>query len=175
LPNKQQKIQAVQQLKAKLQQAKSVVVADYAGLTVAEMTDLRRRLRKEQVELKVMKNRLAKIALREAGLDTMDEFLKGMKALAMAMHDPIAPAKVLAAYANDNQKLKIVGGLMDNHRLSAEDIIELSKLPPREVLLSRMLGSLTSPIQRLAFALNQTVARLVYAVDAVARKKAEQN
>lgn len=172
---KPQKIEAVKTLREKLERAKCIIVTEYQGLTVAEMTDLRSRLRKEQVEYKVVKNRLAKIALREAGLDSMDEFLKGMKALAMGMADPVAPAKVLVPYAKDHEKLKIVAGLMDNRRLTAEQIEELSKLPTRDVLLGRMLGSLTSPVQRLAFALNQTVAKLVYAIDAVARKKAEQS
>jgi large subunit ribosomal protein L10 len=172
---KPQKVEAVQKLKEKLQRSKSLVVAEYQGMTVAEMTELRSRLRKEQVEFKVVKNRLAQIALREAGLDPLPEYLKGMKAIAMGMADPVAPAKVLVTYAKDNEKLKIVVGLMDNRRLTAEEIAELSKLPSREVLLGRLLGSLTSPVQRLALALNQTVAKLVYALDAVARKKAEQS
>ncbi len=171
---KPQKIEAVQKLKEKLQRSKSIIVTEYQGLTVAEMTDLRSRLRKEQVEFKVVKNRLAQIALREAGWDPLPEYLKGMKAIALGMADPIAPAKVLVPYAKDNEKLKIVVGLMDNQRLSADEIVELSKLPSREVLLGRLVGSLSSPVQRLAFALNQTVAKLVYALDAVARKKAEQ-
>ncbi|AXA35546.1 MAG: 50S ribosomal protein L10 [Candidatus Sumerlaea sp.] len=171
---KPKKIEAVQSLKAKLQQAKSVVITEYTGMTVAEMTDLRARLRKEQVEFKVVKNRLAKIALREAGLNTMDDYLKGMKAIALGMNDPIAPAKVLVPYAKDNEKLKLVAGLMDNQVLSVEELVELSKLPSREVLLGRLVGSLSSPIQRLAFALHQTMAKVVYALDAVARKKAEQ-
>ncbi len=168
------KIEAVQKLKEKLQASKCVIITEYQGMTVAEMTDLRSRLRKEEVELKVIKNRLAKIALREAGLDTMDEYLKGMKAIAMGMNDPVAPAKVLVAFSKDNEKLKIVAGLMDNRRLSIDQIVELSKLPSRDVLLGRMLGSLTSPVQRLASVLHQSLAKVVYALDAVARKKAEQ-
>lgn len=171
---KPQKIEAVQKLKEKLGRAQCIIITEYQGMTVAEMTDLRSKLRKEQVEFKVVKNRLAKIALREAGLDSMDEYLKGMKAIAMGMADPVAPAKVLVPFAKDNEKLRIVAGLMDNRRLSVEQIVELSKLPSRDVLLGRMLGSLTSPVQRLAFALHQTVAKLAYALDAVARKKAEQ-
>ncbi|MCX7626200.1 MAG: 50S ribosomal protein L10, partial [Candidatus Sumerlaeaceae bacterium] len=80
---KPQKIEAVQKLKEKLQRAQCIVVTDYQGMTVAEMTDLRAKLRQEQVEFKVVKNRLAKIALREAGLDSLDEFLKGMRGIAM--------------------------------------------------------------------------------------------
>jgi large subunit ribosomal protein L10 len=171
---KPQKIEAVKNLKEKFQRSKCIIITEYQGLTVGEMTDLRARLRKEQVEFKVVKNRLAKIALREAGLDSMDEFLKGMKAVALGMADPVAPAKVLVPYAKDNEKLKIVAGLMDNQRLSPAQIAELSNLPSRDVLLGRMVGSLMSPIQRFAFVLHQSMAKVVYALDAVARKKAEQ-
>jgi len=171
LPNPQ-KIKAVEQIKEKLSRAKSIVVSDYRGLTVGEMTDLRNKLRVEGVEMKIVKNRLAKIALRESGLNTMDEHLKGTKALAFGMKDPISPAKVLMAYAKDNEKLKVVAGIMDNRLLDIAAINELAKLPSRDVLLARLLGSLTSPVQKLAFGLHQTAAKLVYALDAVARKKA---
>jgi large subunit ribosomal protein L10 len=171
---KQIKIDTVETVKEKLSRARSVVVTDYRGLTVAQMTDLRNRLRKEGVEYKIIKNRLARIALRDSGMNTMDDHLKGMTALAFGMKDPVGPAKVLTAYAKENEKLKLIAGLMDNRVLDTRALDELSKLPSREVLLSRLLGSLTSPVQKLAFGLNQTVAKVVYAFDAVAKKKAEQ-
>lgn len=171
---KPEKLEAVATVREKLSRSKSVIVTDYRGLTVAQMTDLRSRLRKEGVEYKIVKNRLAKIALREAGMDDMDDYLKGTTALAFGIKDPVGPAKVLTAYAKDNEKLKIIGGLMDNQRLNTVAIGELAQLPSREVLLSRLLGSITSPVQKLAYGLNQTVAKVVYAFDAVARKKAEQ-
>lgn len=166
------KVDTVNLVKEKLSRSKSIVVTDYRGLTVSEMTDLRARLRKEGVEYKIVKNRLAKIALKESGLNTLDDFLKGTTAIAFGINDPVSPAKVLAEFAKDNQKLKIVGGLMDNEVLDAAGVDALSKLPSREVLLSRLLGSLTSPIQKVAYGLHQLVARPVYAFDAVARKKA---
>ncbi|MBX7245818.1 MAG: 50S ribosomal protein L10 [Candidatus Sumerlaeaceae bacterium] len=168
---KQYKIDSVADIKDRVSKAKSIVVTDYRGLTVLDMTILRAKLRAEGVEYKVVKNRLAKIALKDAGLPPMDELLKGTKAIALGMKDPVSPAKVLTAFAKDNDKLKIVGGQMDNRVLDANAILELSKLPSREVLLSRMLGSLTSPVQKLAFGLHQTVAKVVYALDAVARQK----
>lgn len=173
LPNKA-KTDAVARIKETIGRSKSIFVTDYRGITVGEMTVLRNRLRTEGVEYKVVKNRLAKIALRESGLNTMDEFLTGTKAVAFGIKDPIAPAKVLVAYAKENEKLKVVGGLMDNQILTVGAINELSQMPSREVLLSRMLGSLSGPVQKLAYGLNQTVAKLAYAIDAVVRKKAEQ-
>ena len=170
---KQYKIDAIKAVKDRVMRSKSLVVTDYRGITVAQMTELRDKLRAEGVEYKVVKNRLAKIALRECGLDPMEEFLKGTKAVAFGIKDPVAPAKVLAAYAKDNDKLKIVGGQMDGQLLSTADIMELSKIPPREVLLARMLGSITSPVQKLAYGLHAVVAQIAYALDAVARKKGE--
>jgi large subunit ribosomal protein L10 len=171
---KPEKFTAVENVKERLTRSKSVIVTDYRGLTVAQMTDLRTRLRKEGVEYKIVKNRLAKIALRDSGMNTMDDYLKGTTALAFGIKDPVGPAKVLTAYAKENDKLKVMGGLMDNRLLDVSAITELSQLPSREVLLSRLLGSITSPVQKLAYGLNQTVAKVVYAFDAVARQKAEQ-
>jgi large subunit ribosomal protein L10 len=171
---KQYKLDTVSSVKEKLAKSKSIVVADYRGLTVSEVTDLRNRLRKEGVELRVVKNRLAKIALKESDMDPMEDHLKGMTAIAFGMTDPVSPAKVLAGYAKENEKLKLIAGQMDKQVLDINGINELAKLPSREVLLGRLLGSLTSPVQKLAYGLNQTVARVVYAVDAVGRKKAEQ-
>ncbi len=171
---KPEKLEAVTDVKARISRAKSIIVTDYRGITVAEMTDLRNRLRKENVEYKIVKNRLAKIALKESGLDTMDAFLKGTTAIAFGTKDPVSPAKVLAAYAKDNAKLKIIGGQMDGQLIDLATITTLSQMPSREVLLGRLVGSLASPVQKLAYGLNQTVAKVVYALDAVARKKAEQ-
>lgn len=171
---KPEKVAAVDTVKERISRSKSIIVTDYRGLTVAQMTDLRTRLRKEGVEYKIVKNRLAKIALRDSGMDTLDDFLKGTTALAFGIKDPVGPAKVLTAYAKENEKLKVIGGLMDNRVINVASITELSQMPSREVLLSRMLGSLTSPVQKLAYGLHQTVAKVVYALDAVARQKAEQ-
>jgi large subunit ribosomal protein L10 len=171
---KQVKIDVVDDVKTRLAQSKSIVVTDYRGMTVAEMTTLRTRLRAEGVQYKIIKNRLAKIALRDAGMNTLDEILKGTTAIAFGIKDPVGPAKVLAGYAKENEKLKILGGLMDNNYLDVAAIGNLATLPSRDVLLSRLLGSITSPVQKLAYGLNQTVAKVVYAFDAVARKKAEQ-
>lgn len=169
---KQYKLDTVESVKEKLAKSKSIVIADYRGLKVSEVTDLRTKLRNEGVELRVIKNRLAKIALKESDMDPMEEHLKGMTAIAFGMKDAVSPAKVLAEFAKGNDKLKLIAGQMDNQILDINGINELAKLPTREVLLSRMLGSLTGPVQKLAYGLNQTVAKVVYAIDAVGRTKA---
>lgn len=168
------KIAVVEDVKKRLAASKAVIVTDYRGLTVAEMTALRDKLRAEGVQYKIVKNRLAKIALRESGMNTMDAHLKGMTALAFGMNDPVGAAKVLTAYAKENPKLQMLGGLMDGAVLDKAALSTLATLPSREVLLGRFLGSINSPAQKLAYALHQTVAQIAYALDAVARKKAEE-
>lgn len=168
------KYEAVDAIKERLSRAKSLVVTDYRGLSVEEMTTLRDKLRAEGVEYKVVKNRLAQIALQQSGMDPLESLLKGTKAIAFGIKDPVSPAKVLTAYAKENEKLKVVGGLMDNVVLDAKAVGQLAQIPSREVLLGRLVGSLSSPVQKLAMSLHQTVAKLAYALDAVSRKKAEQ-
>ena len=168
---KQYKLDFVEMMKEKLSRSQSMVVVDYCGLTVAQMTALRDKLRAEGVEFKVVKNRLAKLALKECGFDTMDEFLKGPKAIAFGIKDPVSPAKVLVAAAKEYEKLQIIGGQMDGALLGKEQIIELSKMPSREELLARLLGSLQSPTQKFAYALNQCVSKIAYAFNAVAETK----
>jgi large subunit ribosomal protein L10 len=170
---KQYKIDAVDEMKERLGRTKALVITDYRGLTVSEMTDLRARLRKEGVEYKIVKNRLAKIALKESGMNTMDDYLKGMTALAFGVHDAVGPAKVLTGFAKDNTKLKVLAGLMENEVLDVPALQELASTPPREVLLGRLLGSLQSPVQNVVYCLNQAVSGVVLAVDALARKKEE--
>lgn len=168
------KFAAVDDFKSRLAGAKAIVVTDYKGMTVAEMTELRARLCKESVQFKIVKNRLAKIALRDSGMNTMDAHLKGTTAIAIGTKDPVAPAKILTAYAKENEKLKIIAGLMDNNILDVRALAQLATLPSREVLLSRLLGSITSPIQKLAIGLEQTRSKVVFAFDAVRRLKEEK-
>ena len=168
---KQYKLDFVSMMKEKISKAQSMVVVDYRGITVEQMTILRDKLRAEGVEFKVVKNRLAKIALQELEMNPMDEYLKGTKAIAFGMKDPVSPAKVLVALTKDFDKLQIVGGQMDKELLTKEQVLDLSKMPSREELLSRFLGSLQAPTQKFAYAINQCVSKVAYAFNAVAETK----
>ena len=171
---KQYKLDFVSMITDKISRAQSMIVVDYCGMTVEQMTALRDKLREQNVEFKVVKNRLAKIALKEHGLNTMDEFLKGTKAIAFGIADPVSSAKVLVAATKDFEKLQIIGGQMEGALLSKDQVIELSKMPSREELLARLLGSLQSPTQKFACALNQCASKIAYALNAVATQKEEQ-
>jgi large subunit ribosomal protein L10 len=173
VPTKQ-KIQTVAKLRASFEKSKSLIVTEFTGLSVAQMESLRNKLREVGAEYHVVKNRLAMIALEQAGLDPMKDHLVTMRGVAVGLVDPVSPAKVLTQFAKENDKLKVVAGQMDKNVLSPAQVIDLSNLPSREELLGRMLGSLQSPIQKVAYGLHQTVAKVAYALDAVARQKAEQ-
>ena len=155
-------------------QSKSVVVADYRGLTVGEINELRTRMRNASVEYRVAKNRLVRRAVAECGFDPLDEVLQGPSAFAIGYEDPVSPAKVLAEFGKSNGKLRIKGGWLGKQALTIEAIQNLASLPSREQLLARLMGSLKSPAGRLAIGLHQSVAKLAYAVRAVADARPEE-
>lgn len=168
---KQSKIDAVEALVEKLKKAKSVVVTDYRGLTVADVTELRSKLRAENIEYRVAKNRLCKIALEKAGCDSLDEVLTGPTAIAFGYDDPVPAARVIYEFAKDNESLKPKGGLLNGERIDLTTLEKLSKLPSREELLQRLLGSLQSPATKTAQALNAVGSNLVFALKALEEKK----
>ncbi len=130
----------------------SVVVCHYAGLTVAEMSDFRSRMREAGGKVRVAKNRLAKIALQGKACEGLSEHLTGQTVLAYA-EDPVAPAKVVEAYSKANGKLVIVGGAMGSTILDDEGVKALSKMPSREEVLASIVGALMAPASNLASAI----------------------
>ncbi|MCX7014093.1 MAG: 50S ribosomal protein L10 [Candidatus Sumerlaeota bacterium] len=157
----------------KLGRSQAVVVADYRGLTVAEVNDLRQKMRAQSIEYRVAKNRLMKRALAELGFDPLDDALQGPSAFALGYADPVLTAKALADFAKANEKLAIKGGWLGKRALNADEVKALAKLPSREQLLARLLGSLKSPVTKAAFALRQSVSKVAYAVKAVADAHAQ--
>ena len=146
----------IDEIADKLTNAQSVVVAEYRGLTVDEVTELRRALRAENVELKVYKNKLALRATEAC------EFLTGPNAIAFGHDDAVAPARVLAKFAKDHEALVIKTAIVEGKLLSKEEVMELSKLPNKEGMLSMLLACLKAPVSKVA-----------RAVKAVADKEAE--
>ncbi|MEK7728028.1 MAG: 50S ribosomal protein L10 [candidate division KSB1 bacterium] len=166
-----EKQEAVAQIVEKLSSAKSVFVTDYSGLTVAAITNLRRNLRKSKVEFQVSKNTLARIAAQQAGLKDLVPHLEGPTALAFGMGDPAAPAKVLTDFLKTNEKPKVKAIVFEGRYFEAKSLAEIATLPSREQLMSRLLGSLNSPITGLANALSGIIRKLAYALNAVAESK----
>ncbi len=168
---KTDKVQLVSELKEYFNKASSIVFVNYRGLTVAEVTDLRNRLRTEKIEMKVVKNRLAKIALSELGISGSDEYLKGPTGFVFGYEDPVPAAKVLLKYAGENEKLQIKGGILEKKVINTETVKALSNMASKPEMIARMLGSLNSPITKVALGLKAAMNKLVYAVQAVADQK----
>jgi len=150
----------VDEVSAKFSAAASVVVVDYRGLTVDEVTRLRKQLRDANVEMKVIKNSILSRAAEKAGLEGLGEVFTGPTAVAFSNEDVVAPAKIINDFAKDAKALEIKGGIIEGKVSSLEDITALAKLPNREGLLSMLLSVLQAPIRNVA-----------YAVKAVAEKE----
>lgn len=142
-------------LEEKLKGAASGVLVDYKGITVAEDTELREELRKNDVDYAVVKNTLVRFALDDAGLNELDEVLHGTTALAVSAEDPIAPMRVINKFAKkfNGEKFIIKAGFMDGKVLPLNDIAALAELPSKEVLLAQMMGTMLAPVTKLAIVL----------------------
>ena len=159
-----EKIELVKQTSERFDRASAVVLVGYRGLTVAEMSELRRRLRESGGELKVVKNRLTRLSLAQAECDELNDLLTGPVAIAFGYEDPTAPAKTCSQFAKENSKLTIKGGLLEKRRIEFGKISALAKLPGRTELLTQMASTMLAPARQLATALNQAMAKVVYAM-----------
>lgn len=168
----QQKQSVVKGISETIKSAKSLILADYRGLTVQQDTELRNALRKAGVEYKVVKNTLTRFAAKENGLDGLDEFLNGPTAMAISVNDPVAPAKVLSEYAKKYDKLELKVGVVEGKIIDLMGIKALAELPSREVLIARVLGGLNAPITGFVTVLNANIKGLVVALNAIAEQKA---
>lgn len=174
MPTKE-KAETIEVIKEKLEKAQAVVLTDYRGLNVAQMTDLRKKLREAGIEYKVLKNTLTKIAAKEVGVDSaVDNYLEGPIALAFTYNDPVAVAKLLSDYAKGNDKLEIKAGILENKVIDAAGVNALATLPPREVLIAQALAGMNAPITGLVNVLQGTIRNFVYALDAIRKQKEEQ-
>ena len=140
----QEKQQIVEDLRDRFAKSAIIVLTDYKGLDVAAMNDLRRRLRAEEIEYRVVKNTILTRASADNDGDLIKDFFKGPSAVALGFDDPIAPAKILAQFAKDHEQLEIKVGVMGGKVLDPTAITALAKLPSREVLLGQLLAVLNA-------------------------------
>jgi large subunit ribosomal protein L10 len=167
-----EKIAEVKAITERFLAAQSIVLADYTGITVLQMTAFRSLCRAKNVDCRVVKNRLAIIAADNAALSVIKDHLKGPTALVMGMDSQVEAAKLVVEFAKTNPKLKVKGGVVDGGFISADRVVVLSKIPSRDELIARMMGSINSPLTGLACVTNGVAAALTRAVDAVAKQKA---
>lgn len=165
------KEQILEELKGKFEDSAVSIFADYRGLNVAEATVLRRKLRDADCELRVAKNTLTSLAAKRLGLKGVDPYLKGTVAVIFGK-DPVAPAKILSEFIRENKKMEIKAGVLEGSILDAQSVKALADLPSREVLLSKALGGMQSPLYGFASVLQGTMRNFVYALEAVRQKRA---
>ncbi|MDR1262501.1 MAG: 50S ribosomal protein L10 [Oscillospiraceae bacterium] len=172
--NRLAKQETVADIKQRFQNAQSVVLVDYRGVNVAQVTELRKLYRAAGVDYVVLKNKLVQRAVDELGIKGLDGYLTGPSAFAFGVKDPVSPAKVLTDYVakTKNEHLKAKGGYVDGSAFGPEGIKALSELPPKEVLIARMMGSLNAPITNFVGTLSAILRSVVYALEAVRKQKA---
>jgi large subunit ribosomal protein L10 len=170
------KLDIVKDLKERLQDAKAIVLVDYKGINIEEVNQLRSRFRSEQVDYLVQKNTLVKIALHDLGITELDSYLVGPTALAICKSDEIAPARIVVKFLKevmeDKEFPKFKAGLVSGSVFNATQMSALAKLPSREELLAKLLGSAQAPITGFLGVTQGIIRKFVYAVDAIAKAKA---
>lgn len=168
----EQKQALVSEVSAKLGSAQAIIVAEYRGLDVGRVTQLRARARKSGLYLKVLKNTLARRAVKGTPFEKLSDQMSGPLMYGIAQ-DPVAGAKVLSEFARENELFVIRGGALPNTTMSAKDVKALALLPSREELLARLLGTMQAPMAKLVRTLNEVPGKFVRTLAAVrdAREK----
>ena len=166
----QKKKAVVSEMTDALSSSQAAVLAEYRGLTVSQLTELRKDAFKAGVFMKVIKNTLAKRAVKDTDFDCLDEHLVG-PVIFSASDDPVAVAKVMSNFAKDNETLKITAGVMNGDPLGVSEIVALSKLPGREELLATLVATMQAPIVKLVRTMNEVPTKAVRALAAVRDSK----
>ena len=161
----------VQDIKEKMEKSSGMILYDYRGLTVAEVTELRNKFREADVEYRVIKNSMMKRAAEVLNIDGLDEYLNGPTAVAFGYIDPVAPAKVLVEFIKKVKKTEIKTGILSGKIIDTAKVDELAKLPSREQLLAQLAGTLNAPITGFARSLSGIISKLGYALNAVKEQK----
>ena len=175
IDKKAEKAATIADLTARLKASSTAVLADYRGMTVGQMRDLRTKLRGGGIEMVVVKNTLARRAAKAAGYEPLSAELVGPIAMLFAVDDVSAPARILNDYIRANRKMVIKGGLLEGQVIKADAVTELADLPSREVLLSRLLGAMKAPLGNLASVLQAPLTKFARTLDAVRSQKESQS
>lgn len=168
-----QKIAEVQAITERLGNSQSIILANYSGLTVEQMTNFRVKCRENAIECRVVKNRLAKIACDNNEMPEVKDYFKGPTAILFGLESQVDAAKILVDFAKENDAMGIKGGLVDGQLLDADQVVALSKVPSKDELYAKMMGSINSPASGLAMCVNGVAGGLARCIDAVAKQKAE--
>ena len=166
-----EKKEIVKEISKKLKESDAVILTDYRGLNVHDIADLRNKLREEEVEYKVFKNTLARIAVKKQGLDDLLDHLKGPTAFAFSSKGAVSVSKVLVNFAKEHEELEVKGGVIDQGIVSLDEIEVLAELPSREELIASLARQMQAPVQNFVSVLAQPAQKLVSTLSAVAEQK----
>lgn len=164
----------VQEISDKLNRSKAFYLTDFSGLNVEQVTELRNKFRENSVDYQVIKNTLSELALKNIGVTNIHQFLTGPTAIAFSYAEPGAPAKIISDFLKahrETTKPEIKLCIVENEILTPEETQQLIDLPPREVLIARVLGGLNAPISGFVGTLNGLISKLVRTLKAVEEKK----
>jgi large subunit ribosomal protein L10 len=168
----QEKETVVNDIRQKFETSKTVVLADYRGLNVAEVTELRKKMREAGIDYQVLKNTMTSRAAKAANVEGLDQYLSGPTAVAFSYNDYVAPAKILADFAKNHKKLELKAGVIDGKVIDLESVENLAELPSREVLLGMVVGMLQAPIRGLVTVLAGPLRSFACAIEAIRKQKA---
>lgn len=169
---KAQKTDTVADLSDRFSRASLALVSEYKGMTAAESSELRRRLRAVRGELRVAKNTLVRRAIRDTNFAALDSHLGGPVGVIFSFEDPIAVAKTVTSFKEAGEKFKLRGGVMEGRALSREEVQDLASMPPKEVVMSQLLGLLQAPASAVVRLLNEPGSALARVIDAIGKKNA---
>ncbi|HLH76497.1 MAG TPA: 50S ribosomal protein L10 [Candidatus Binataceae bacterium] len=157
-------------LTQRMGEAKLALVSEYQGMTAAQSTEFRRRMRAARAEFKIAKNTLMRRAIGQGRFAGLERYLGGPVGVILSFGDPVAAAKAVSEFRDAGDKFKLRGGLLDGQVLSREEVLQLAAMPPREVVIAQLLGLIQAPASRLVRLLNEPGAGLARLMDALAKK-----
>lgn len=169
--SKPAKVEKINEIKENISGSSVAIATDYRGLTVEEITTLRRGLQEKGAEYTVVKNTLARIAVKETEFEGLSKYFIGPTALVLATNDPVGPAKVVTEFLKKAKKGSVKGGLMDGRALSEKEVLQLADVPSKEELYAKMLCSMNSPATGIAVCLNGVAKALACCIDQIREQK----
>lgn len=168
---KPKKQEFVESYSKKLSSASVVILTDYKGLKVVDLNSLRKQLRTSKLEYKVVKNTLLEKTFEKANVKELSSLVDGPTGLAIGVDDPVAAIKILHNFSNEHEQLKIKGALIGGKILTAQEISAIAKLPPREIILAKVVGGIKAPITNFVFVLSLLLKKLVFVLKNIEEQK----
>ncbi len=171
MPNPE-KATIIEEVKDKINSAKLAILTDFQGMSVAEMTELRKLLRGANTDYKVYKNTLTRLAAEQLGINKIEKYLVGPTALVFGKSDDlVTPAKIIKDFSAKHQHLKIKGGILNKKVISPEDVVSLTNMPPKEILIAMVLGGLQAPVSKLLSVLQAPMREFIGVLKSLAEKR----